>query len=162
MAIKWTLKLGTSFDLESGGNKVANFTKDSASLPGTLNTGNTITATSGNITATSGYIGNTSGSIDKDGNILSKGTITVKNGETDKITLKNDGTITSNGALNTNGGSISSGGITSSGTVSCDTVNTTTFSTDSLTAKTLGVGDKGTEFKVDATGALTASKILEE
>ena len=43
MAVTWTLKLGTSFDLKSGTSPVANFTTTKATLPGEIETKGNIT-----------------------------------------------------------------------------------------------------------------------
>lgn len=129
MAVEWTLTLGTSFDLKSGGKNVANFTESSARLPGTLNTGNTITAATGDIKATSGSvtaktsISNDNFSVDINGNVNSSGSVVVENSSKQPvITLATDGKIISSGAISSSG-TVSGTDLSTSGTVSCGTLD---------------------------------------
>ena len=138
MPTVWTLTLGTSFDLKSGGASVANFTTSKATLPGEVETkGNITVKDSGNsakvtISSTDGKI--TSGAIDTTGNI------TVKSGSQDKVTLSTAGKITS--------GDISSGAITASGAIKGDG-----FEGTSLDVKT----GKVTCGEVDASGSVSSA-----
>lgn len=187
MATVWTLTLGTSFDLKSGGKNVANFTEISASLPGTLNTGNTITAATGDIKATSGSvtaktsISNDNFSVDTNGNVKSSGSVVVKNSSKQPvITLATNGKITSSGDLDTNGNAIKGGAITASGAIdagtngltcgaitasgdisaSGNTVSCGTVSTTDFSATNLTADSldiASSKFKVDSSGNLTAS-----
>lgn len=119
MAVTWTLKLGTSFDLtslENGTKSVANFTVSKATLPGEVETkGNIIVKDSSNqanVTLSTGGAIETKGDIkvkdnegsDKvilstSGTIDTKGNITVKDGDSPKVTLKTDGEITSSSSV---------------------------------------------------------------
>lgn len=113
MATVWTLTLGTSFDLKSGGASVANFTVNKATLPGEISSGaintNGASITSGEITA--------SGNISATGKTVSCATVSTTDLNSTNLNATKLDVASSKFVVDSSGNLTASTSIASSGTV---------------------------------------------